>query len=119
MTGTAMTGTAMTGTAMTGAGPAVAAAPGRTTGVAAVSGTPGTGTALDAGQAATGGPVMMVTTARHGGGAAGIRRLAPWIALLVIVVFLIPLAFVGLHTYHLIQAKDHPPDYVARAPARR
>ena len=27
-------------------------------------------------------------------------------------VFLIPLAFVGLHTYHLIQAKDHPPDYV-------
>ena len=56
-----------------GRGPAVAAAPGRTTGVAAVSGTPGTGTALDAGQAAMGGPVMMVTTARHGGGAAGIR----------------------------------------------
>lgn len=47
------------------------------------------------------------------------RRLAPWIALLVLVILLIPLAFVGLHTYHLIQAKDHPPDYVGAAPARR
>jgi UPF0755 protein len=41
-----------------------------------------------------------------------IRRLAPWIALLVLVIFLIPLVGGGLYAYHYIQAKDHPPDYV-------
>jgi UPF0755 protein len=41
-----------------------------------------------------------------------IRRLAPWIALGIIVIFLIPLVGGGLYAYHYIQAKDHPPDYV-------
>ena len=41
-----------------------------------------------------------------------IRRLAPWIALAIIVIFLIPLVGGGLYAYHYIQAKDHPPDYV-------
>ncbi len=39
------------------------------------------------------------------------RRLAPWIALLVLIVLLIPAAFAGLYAYHYVQAKDHPPDY--------
>jgi uncharacterized YceG family protein len=38
-----------------------------------------------------------------------IRRLAPWIALLVIVV---PLAIGGLHVWDIYQAKVHPADYV-------
>jgi peptidoglycan lytic transglycosylase G len=37
-----------------------------------------------------------------------VRRLAPWIALLVI---LIPLVVGGLYVYHLYQNKVHPPDY--------
>jgi UPF0755 protein len=37
-----------------------------------------------------------------------IRRLAPWIALLVIVV---PLAIGGLYIWHIYQAKVHPADY--------
>ena len=37
-----------------------------------------------------------------------IRRLAPWIALLVIV---IPLALVGWHIYGIWRAKTHPADY--------
>ena len=60
--------------------------------------------------------------ARHGNGDPGgpddlqprrrrrspIRRLAPWIALLVIVV---PLALVGWHIYGIWKAKTHPADY--------
>jgi UPF0755 protein len=38
-----------------------------------------------------------------------IRRLAPWIALLVIVV---PLAYGGWHVWGIYQAKAHPADYV-------
>jgi uncharacterized YceG family protein len=38
-----------------------------------------------------------------------IRRLAPWIALLVIVV---PLAYGGWHVWSIYQAKVHPADYV-------
>ena len=37
-----------------------------------------------------------------------IRRLAPWIALLVIVV---PLALIGFHIWDIYQAKVHPADY--------
>jgi uncharacterized YceG family protein len=40
------------------------------------------------------------------------RRLAPWIALLVLVVFLGVVGGGGLYAYRYIQAKDHPPDYV-------
>jgi len=43
-----------------------------------------------------------------------IRRLAPWIALLVIVV---PLALVGWHIYGIWQAKTHPADYAGRGTA--
>ncbi|MCW2935420.1 MAG: aminodeoxychorismate lyase [Actinomycetia bacterium] len=39
------------------------------------------------------------------------RRLAPWIALLVLVVLLIPLVGGGLYAYNYLQAKNHPPDY--------
>jgi UPF0755 protein len=41
-----------------------------------------------------------------------IRRLAPWIALLVIVVFLGVVGGGGLYGYRYLQAKNHPPDYV-------
>ncbi len=40
-----------------------------------------------------------------------IRRLAPWIALLVIV---IPLALLGWHIYGIWKAKTHPADYAGR-----
>jgi UPF0755 protein len=43
-----------------------------------------------------------------------IRRLAPWIALLVIV---IPLALVGWHIYGIWRAKTHPADYVGSGTA--
>jgi UPF0755 protein len=43
-----------------------------------------------------------------------IRRLAPWIALLVIV---IPLALVGWHIYGIWKAKTHPADYVGAGTA--
>jgi UPF0755 protein len=39
------------------------------------------------------------------------RRLAPWIALLVLLVFIVPLAGGGLYAYRYLQAKNHPPDY--------
>lgn len=39
------------------------------------------------------------------------RRLAPWIALLVLVVFLGALGSGGLYAYNYLQAKNHPPDY--------
>ena len=39
------------------------------------------------------------------------RRLAPWIALLVLVVFLGALGAGGLYAYNYLQAKNHPPDY--------
>jgi UPF0755 protein len=39
------------------------------------------------------------------------RRLAPWIALLVLAVFLAAVGGGGLYAYRYIQAKDHPPDY--------
>jgi uncharacterized YceG family protein len=39
------------------------------------------------------------------------RRLAPWIALLVLVVFLGAVGGGGLYAYRYLQAKDHPPDY--------
>jgi uncharacterized YceG family protein len=39
------------------------------------------------------------------------RRLAPWIALLVLVIFLAAVGSGGLYAYHYLQAKDHPPDY--------
>ena len=45
-----------------------------------------------------------------------VRRLAPWIALLVIVV---PLAWGGLHVYGIYQARVHPADYTGPAPRRR
>jgi UPF0755 protein len=38
-----------------------------------------------------------------------IRRIAPWVAVLVIIV---PLVFGGLYAYHFIQNKEHPADYV-------
>jgi UPF0755 protein len=41
------------------------------------------------------------------------RRLAPWIALSVLVVILAAVAGAGLYGYRYIQAKDHPPDYAA------
>jgi UPF0755 protein len=41
------------------------------------------------------------------------RRLAPWIALSVLVVVLIAVAGAGLYGYRYLQAKDHPPDYAA------
>jgi UPF0755 protein len=40
------------------------------------------------------------------------RRLAPWIALLVIVIILIPVAGGGWYAYRYLQAKNHPPDFV-------
>ena len=43
-----------------------------------------------------------------------IRRLAPWIALLVIVV---PLAIGGLHVWDIYQAKVHPADYTGAGTA--
>jgi uncharacterized YceG family protein len=43
-----------------------------------------------------------------------IRRLAPWIALLVIVV---PLAYGGWHLYGIWKAKTHPADYVGAGTA--
>jgi UPF0755 protein len=39
------------------------------------------------------------------------RRLAPWIALLVLLVLVVPLAGGGLYAYNYLQAKNHPPDY--------
>jgi uncharacterized YceG family protein len=39
------------------------------------------------------------------------RRLAPWIALLVMVVFLGAIGGGGLYAYRYVQAKNHPPDY--------
>jgi UPF0755 protein len=42
----------------------------------------------------------------------GARRLAPWVALLVILVFLVPIGGGGWYVYKYVQAKDHPPDYV-------
>jgi UPF0755 protein len=39
------------------------------------------------------------------------RRLAPWIALLVLVVFLGAIGGGGLYGYRYLQAKNHPPDY--------
>jgi len=42
----------------------------------------------------------------------GARRLAPWIALLVVLALLAAVGLVGMHFYKIIQAKDHPPDYV-------
>ena len=40
-----------------------------------------------------------------------IRRLAPWIALAVVLVFLGVVGGGGLYAYRYLQAKDHPPDY--------
>jgi peptidoglycan lytic transglycosylase G len=48
---------------------------------------------------------------RKGRKRGGARRLAPWIALLVLVVFLGAVGGGGLYAYHYVQAKDHPPDY--------
>jgi UPF0755 protein len=42
----------------------------------------------------------------------GARRLAPWIALLVVLALVTPVGLVGWHYYKVIQAKDHPLDYV-------
>ena len=41
----------------------------------------------------------------------GARRLAPWIALAVLLVILIAAGGAGLYGYRYLQAKDHPPDY--------
>ncbi|MBV9096098.1 MAG: endolytic transglycosylase MltG [Streptosporangiaceae bacterium] len=41
----------------------------------------------------------------------GFRRLAPWIAVVGILVLLIPLAIGGYYAYSVYQNKYHPPDY--------
>jgi len=45
------------------------------------------------------------------------RRLAPWIALAVLLVILIAAGGAGLYGYRYLQAKDHPPDYAGAGTA--